>query len=362
MRAQASIEFILILAVSLIILAGIAAIASERLSDVSTQKEFNDAKTAVRDLADASNSVYMQGVGARKNVYIVIPNDADLDNTLSYVGKPYGVGNETLSRTINIRLKGTDVFATTEVDVEGSFPSTSGGHWCWVQSFGTYVSVCTAFLDVAPTSIYVAMERSSSESETISITNEGNETADISLSFEWAHSDVTVNASSTSFSLAPYEDRNITITFSSNSNAVGIYGGMLVIDGNSSSMSDTVEAPISADVIVAGGVPCTPVNIDIGTYLDSNYSTAGSDFIRREDVLITGGDWTASSTVTVNIFLNSLGPGSPVSGYPKDVSTDGTGDFTDSWNIGGATAGVYNVSANQSGRSASYLFNVTGCG
>lgn len=117
MRAQASVEFIVILAVSLVVLVGIAAIASDRLSDISTQKAFNDARTTVRDLADASNSVYMQGIGARKRVFITIPDDTDLDNTLSYVGRPYGAGNDTPSRTINLHLKGSDVFAITEVDV-----------------------------------------------------------------------------------------------------------------------------------------------------------------------------------------------------------------------------------------------------
>lgn len=229
------------------------------------------------------------------------------------------------------------------------------------MSYGTFVSVCRAFLGVESGSIYVVMERSSSEEETIRVINGGNESADISLSFQWAHSDVTVNAGSMSFSLSPYEDRNITITFSSNSDAIGVYGGMLTINGNSSSMSDTIEVPISADVTVPGGPPCIPVDIGIWTYLDSGYSVPESNFSSSENVQITGGDWTANSTVTVNIFLNSAGPGSPVSGYPKGVPTDGTGEFTDSWNARGAGVGVYNVSVNQTGKIASYLFNVTSC-
>lgn len=250
MKAQAAVEFILILAVSLVILVGIAAVASERMNDVSTQKAFNDASTSVRDLADAANSVYMQGIGARKYVYIVIPDDAELDGAHSYIGKPYGASSEIPPRTINVRLKGTDVSATTEVDVYGALPSTSGGHWCWVTSFGTYVGVCAGFLEVAPSSLYTEMERSSSKSGIISITNEGNEAADISLSFEWSHSNVTVDASPSSFSLSPYEEKNVTVTFTSSGDALGAYGGVLVISGNSTSMNDSIHIPVSADVVV----------------------------------------------------------------------------------------------------------------
>jgi hypothetical protein len=86
-----------------------------------------------------------------------------------------------------------------------------------------------------------------------------------------------------------------------------------------------------------------------------------TNFTRPTPVNITGAGWVTSSTATINIFPNSLGPSSSVSGYPQNIATNSTGGFFHQWNPSGYNASTYNISVNQSALTASTLIDITAC-
>ncbi|HQT45031.1 MAG TPA: hypothetical protein PLO51_03575, partial [Candidatus Micrarchaeota archaeon] len=107
---------------------------------------------------------------------------------------------------------------------------------------------------------------------------------------------------------------------------------------------------------------CTAVMLGLATYNDSARTQATTVFNRGETVPITGGNATSNGNVTLNVFLNSAGPGASISGYPKTVAANSTGGYTDSFYSGGLATGVYNVTvSNGISPPASYLFNLTWC-
>lgn len=121
-RGQSSVELVIILAATLFILALVVALSTEQMSDVTVARMKAEARATVSDLAATADSVYSQGYGARQHVFVRMPGSFDPENTF--------IENHVIS----IRVRGTDVFATTAAPVAGTLPSTPGGKWVWVTS------------------------------------------------------------------------------------------------------------------------------------------------------------------------------------------------------------------------------------
>ncbi|MBM3229024.1 hypothetical protein FJZ26_01205, partial [Candidatus Parvarchaeota archaeon] len=132
----------LIFAVCLVAFTAFLALGNYYFGSLNLQKEVEDAQSSTRELAGASDWVYSQGLGAKRLVYITIP--PGIDNNNRWVGKPPSNATDNTSSTeINIRVYNTDVFSTTRAPVRGSLPTSPGGYWVWVESFGDFVLVGT---------------------------------------------------------------------------------------------------------------------------------------------------------------------------------------------------------------------------
>jgi len=347
-RGQASTEFIIILAASLVIFSAIAVVSSSQLVDLGTQHTNQQANSAVVDLARAADDVYQQGLGARKKVYIEIPDDI--------------VANESFVRnnTINMRIGNTDVWATTVPTVFGAIPSTSGGNYCWVRSYGSYVTVCTAFIDVYPTSVYELMAQNQTVQATLDVTNDANITTDVNITVSWGNAHVGLVTSPLSFSLAPDANQTVTLTFTTDSTAGGIYSGDITIAGNNTYVNDTIDVPVTVEVTFPSSPVqnCTAVSINISTYKDSGYTTPSSAFNRTQRAAISTGNWSGGEALTMNIIKPG---GGSVTGYPTTVTANASGGYAAFWDAVGATVGVYNVTVNNSGTIVSKTYNVTAC-
>lgn len=360
MKGQAAVEWVVILAASLIILFIIISIASDYLSQLTTSKSMTEAENSVNDLASAAKQVYYQGVGSRQQVFITIPDGIDPSKS--------GIIN---NRTINLNVLGTDVPVITDFDIRGKIPTTPGGYTVWVTAEKGYVLIGTTSLNVRPNSVYVhffSLNQSQSSQSDLLFSNDGNSNIGLNLTLNFPAGNVSaslLNPADGGFSLAPSGSRDVLLNFSITANAFGSYSGMLYANASN---GDELTIDIIVDVtsqMCKGNASCPPAGLGncpsyaiIGTFNDSSYSYPKEVFDAAEYVTISGSGWLSSSQITVDV----KGPaGSSVLGYPHLVQTDSQGSFSEQWNTIGSAAGVYTIHANGSANDRYSTFNITTC-
>ena len=238
MRAQTSVEFLVILAVSVTILAIVLAVAYEQFTTLQITKGNADARNSVDVLKAAATEVYAQGEGSRKQVFVRLPPE--------YQGADSYVAN----RTISMKVRGNDVASTTDFDVYGSLPGTSGGHFVWVISEGNRVRIGSIFLLVSKSALSVSMLQTQTKTDTFTITNIGNSTINVTLSPSWTHADVNFSLDQTNLTLDPDESANVTGTFTASAFAVGDYSGSIEVIGDDGVDQESVAVLAFAEVLV----------------------------------------------------------------------------------------------------------------
>ena len=297
-KAQASVEFLVLLAAAVFILTAAVILSSEQIGDLNKQKEQNNARDAILDISTAAKEVYSQGEGAKKQVYVILPS--------SYEPNASWVENNS----IKLRARGTDFASVEDFDVHGSLPGTTGAHWVWVVSEGNKVRIGAAMLLLSKNSIYVILDKNDSESISFSVKNVWDSNISVSQTIQWTHTDVSMGvAPSGSFQLTPEESQSLDLTFNSNEYAVGFYTGEIRFTADDGlGNNETVRLPITVEVIGldAGYEPPLKVIPDFWVKtLQPGYSTT-------KIFSVCTNEYTAPTSVT---FTPSSGaPGSWVGG------------------------------------------------
>src|SRR3989344_2064078 len=116
-KGQASVELLVILAAALVVLISIISFSNNSITDLNKEKLVQTAKTSVNDLKNAANDVFAQGVGAKKQVYFVVPEG---------VNQP---SSGIIGQSIVLNLLGSDIYAKANTQITGQIPTTTGGHW-----------------------------------------------------------------------------------------------------------------------------------------------------------------------------------------------------------------------------------------
>jgi len=249
-KAQASVELISILGISLIVILVFSVLSSDFLSDIGVNRNYADAQDAVQKLANAADSVYAQGEGASTVVLVKLPGNSNLSSTASYIGKPSNAASGVASKQINLRLGGTDVIAVAKETVTGSFPSVSGTYYMRVVSKGSYVAVGVHYLDADKSSIYQSMAPSEARSETVNFKAVGNESVTVRITPDWGYnSSVVLAISTTSFSVSAGGSQAATVTITAGASSGGLYNSALSVNATAANgVSEIFTIPITADV------------------------------------------------------------------------------------------------------------------
>lgn len=237
-KAQVSVEFTLLLAVSLAAILLIVILANQQVTMVQNQKDESDAKNAILDLSAAAKEVYAQGEGSRKLVYVRLPSSYDPD--ASYVG----------NKSIRIRVAGTDHVSVENFNVHGHLPSTSGGHQVWVVSEGNRVRIGLAMMELGRNRIYVVMPSNSTSSQSFSVKNIWTTDLGITTDVSWSYSEVLMGGIPVSFMLDPNNTEVINAQFSASESSGGVYTGEIVLEARDTLGSiETTEVPVTVHVI-----------------------------------------------------------------------------------------------------------------
>ena len=352
LKGQGAIELLVLLTV--IAGAGVMIYVSSQtnLGEFRRALIISQAKAAVNDLASAASEVYSEGVGAKRRVYIVMPEGAIPERVF--------VNNTMINVGVRIDSTTTDINAQTTMKlVQGAdFQTTPGSYWVTVTAKEGYVLIGTSYLDVSPSSLSVEMQPSNSTTRVVKFTNLGNSPLSVTLSPQWSDNEtVELMLNTTAFVLASSGDAAtayLLVSLQTYSNTpLRLYSGEITASTNASETAD-----ISLNVNVVGTqLPTGVSQILIETFKESSYSTPTTNFTVPTMVNITGSDWTPG-TVTIDVRNPSA---SSVNGYPTQAIANSSGGFLHQFNPAGISSGQYSVIVNQSTTNSTTYFNITVC-
>jgi len=351
-KGQGATELLVLLA--MIAVVGLIIYASSQTTLAESRKLLlvSQARATVNDLASAASEVYSEGPGAKRRVYIVIPEGSDsarvyVNNTMINIGLKIDSTTSDINTQTNMKL------------VEGAdFPKTPGSYWVPVTAKEGYVLIGSSYLDISPASLSFEIPLSNSTNSTIRFTNLGPVPIDVTLSPQWTHNGtVDLSLNTTNFVLASSGDAvtaYVLVSIQTYSNtSLQRYSGKINVGTNS---TETAEISINVNV-VGTQIPTGVSYIVIETFKNSSYLTQTTNFTLPTNASVIGSNW-APGTVTVDIkdpSANSL------SGYPTEVTANSSGGFTHTFNPAGLTPGNYTAISNQSTVNVNTSFNITVC-
>ncbi len=253
---QASVELISLTGILLLVILVFVVLSSNILFDLNSQKNINMARDSVQRLAQAADSVYAQGEGAATTVKVQIPPTAALSGGKSYIGKPGGAPQDAASTTININVGGSDEYAITTAPLSGAFPSSPGTYDMQVASHGTYVSIGSGLIDITPSTVFVESTAGQAKTFPLNITlpSAGGSAVYIAISYSPEHQNAALSLSKSSFNTS--SNTSVTLTFSPNANAGGIYNWVLQVNASGCGPQDGEGCPADHFAI--------PVSLEIG--------------------------------------------------------------------------------------------------
>ena len=326
--------------------------SQNKLAESSKALVVSQARATVNDLSSAASEVYSEGVGAKRRVYVIIPEGVTGVN----------VSNTMINIGLNIEGQTTDINTQTGMRVvKGSdFPTTPGGYWVEVVARNGYVLIGSSYLSVSPESISVEMTPSNSTIVNVTFTNAGSAPLNVTLSPGWTYTGIVeMEPDTTNFVLNASGEINSTVyvlvNFTTYQNTpLQAYSGAIDVTTNSSE-----SAQIKVYVNVVGiQLPSGVSYMTIDLFKDSGYSTPATSFLVPYNVSINGTNWDEGY-----VTLDIAGPsGNSLSGYPVQVTADSEGNFTyNGFSPAGLPRGIYNITASQGETNASGSFNITAC-
>lgn len=241
-RGQASVEFLVIFAVALVIFLALFTYSSTYLTAQSQDSTQKTTQYYLNTLTKAANEVYFQGVGASKRIYFNVPEGIDVNRTGINTNIAY------------MRLYNSDLWSKSDVNLIGTLPTTKGGHYLYLRTYPNYVLISPSIVVVNKEVLYELMAKNASYTDPISITNYSDDSTNVTMELTWVNAPVSLNIDINSFGLSQTETKTVNVDINTNALASGLYFGNLrfVVDFNT--FDDVnIDVPITIDVVSGYG-------------------------------------------------------------------------------------------------------------
>lgn len=348
--AQASMEYLLILAAALVIITLLAMLAQGQMETVQKQKETSDIQNSLYDLSSAAREVYAQGEGSRKLVLVSLPSGYDPGNS--------SVGN----KSIRIRAYGTDYVSVENFNVRGYLPDAPGRQWVWVISEGNRVRIGPAMMELSRNRIYLVMERSSSVATSFSVTNIWTRSVLVTPMTDWSATEVSMSGVPASFNLSTNGSDQIGLEFSSSENASGFYlGEIILVAADGLGASETVIVPVTVFVI---GYDAPH---DLSGPIITSMNHVPNPAVKDQPLIIVAtasDDQTGNSTI-ISCELRADGAAAWQAMVPIDGSYNAPNETVEYNYASGFPLGMHSIQAHctdewgNTGPTAFFVFNVS---
>ncbi len=241
MKGQTTLEFVIVLALSMIILVTLVDFTTTKISQFGREDGVALARQSLSDLRLAIDGSYAQGTGTIRQATITWPEG--MDTTIS----PFS-GN-----TLRVRAYETDIVEPVIPSVSGTLPLSPGSHRVKITVSDSSVSIGTILLSSNLPSVYLPLVRDSNRTVRITLTNLSSESASVSISNSWSPTVVTTSISPSSGTIYPNEMFSFDFLANANASALGNYGGEITITGTFSSGNETLTLPSNVEVFPSGG-------------------------------------------------------------------------------------------------------------
>ncbi len=300
-KAQASVELLVILAVSMVLIGIILVVSNEEINTVNLTKANYDAQYTADKIAKTAEEVFSAGTGTKKQIFVSIPSGIDKTKT--------GITNNTVRLNIN----GTDIISEAKVELTGSIPTEQGGHWIWITAYEGYVLVGDVQIETDKGSVYSTIAQDATAIENIKIINNTSGNATVTVTSTWSSSEVSLSLSENSFVVGTGSSYGINLNFSSGSTAVGNYVGELVFDIDTVDGSKRIVVPLTVEVIISGGGEPLMIfpdswnlTIDAGTSDSNTFQVCNTTDSKLTNIVFTSSSGDAGEWVDPIASIDSL--------------------------------------------------------
>jgi len=298
MKLQTSVEFLIILAVALLALFAFMVLTQSETIVVTKAKMNKEADDAVNQLAGAAADVYAQGAGARKMISVTIPAGYEWNESFIDEG------------AIKMRVAGSDHVAIRDIDMYGNLPLSSGRHSLWVVSEGDRVRIGTSLISLDQETVNLVMGRNDTRIWQVNVLNTWSEPVTVVVDEDWYYPEVGLSLSDYSFTLDKGSSRAITLTFGSESGALGFYPGSLNFTSSTPNITESIRLPLSVEVSLGRGMKDGPPLMAIPSFIEAHMVANSS---RSEIFRVCTNRVTSLNSVTFTPSLEE--PGSWVGNY-----------------------------------------------
>jgi len=346
LKGQGSLEYIVLLSFTIVFFIVVVSVATDQLSTVGKQQRKQQAQLALKQIADAATEVYQQGSGAKSVIDVSFPPGVD-------PGSGY-----ILNNTLHISFEGSDMTYLLGFPITGVLPGSPGSYSVQFISQGGSVSLGLTPFAIIPTYlsfVFCAQPYAQNSSQTLTYANNQNTSTPIIITANWTNGSASLSYSPSSFTIPFGGNQTVTVDVTAAANVTGTFSGVLF--ANTTNYTATTPITVSVENC-GGGVTPTVAQAIVRTYSDSTYTVLKSAFNPVENVTLTGTQWVPSSTVTLDITNSS---GSSVPGYPKGVSANPSGAFTEVFDPSGLSSGTYTANATEAGVTKISTFTLRGC-
>jgi hypothetical protein len=124
MKAQASVELLVILAIAMTMLGAIIASGSQEMGHGQTMLRLTQAREAANDITHSADVVYKEGDGSVRKVRVTIPDGVAPDRVF--------VDGRFVNIGVYVEGGESDVNAMSVAQLNGSLPTSPGTYWIYV--------------------------------------------------------------------------------------------------------------------------------------------------------------------------------------------------------------------------------------
>jgi hypothetical protein len=353
-KAQVALELMVLVAFITIVLILLFDFGENKVTESASVLQVSQARNTVDRLAKAVTEVHTEGVGARRQVYVQIPDRVNSNRVI--------IANNSITIGVYTLNGYTDVSMLTDFPViqGGFFPTTPGSYWVWVISREGYVQVGSALV-VNPLDTYYELSPSNSSDINLTLTNFGTSPINVTASLSWTDSEVSAKINGTTslsinLSSGTPNSQNIDVNVSANLNASrGLHSGYISVTDN---LSEGEVIPVLVNIISLSSTSSGVSYLTISTYSDNAYTTSTTVFSASNAVYYivrsyNSTDGLVNSNVTVRVYNTTSalvdertyppnnGTGVYIGNYTLPPSAPSGAWKLTTYEIGGANTAMY---------------------
>jgi hypothetical protein len=219
-KGQTTIELLLVLGISLVILASIYALYAGQLESNRISSDYFVANSSIQKIVNAANTAYFSGVGSRIKVDVEFPRSVEFTDV------------KINSNVIELELSGSsNIVGIADINIVGILRPWQGRQIFYLVFDGNVVNIDYDDFELNKQVITIFSEVDNLVQESFAIRNNYSDQIKFFIQKNFSHDNVLLDMNVDSFFLSSGEIKIIDLNFTLLSNAQGNYSGNIIMLG-----------------------------------------------------------------------------------------------------------------------------------